>query len=64
MHIINPSEEIVSSIGNTLLSMDILSAQTDLENEFYASDLSENFIEMIRTISKNSLIGFKSFEIE
>lgn len=64
MHIINPSEEIVSSIGNTLLSMDILSAQTDLENEFYASDLSENFIEMIRTISKNSLIGFKSFEME
>lgn len=64
IHIVNPSEEIVSSIGNTLLARDMLSTQTDGENEFYASDLSENFIEMIKTISENSLIGFKSFEME
>lgn len=64
VHIINPSEEIISSIESTLSEKDMFSNNSTLENEFYASDLSENFIDMINTISENSLIAFKSFEIE
>ena len=47
LQIINPSEEIVYRIKEILEEKDMLAGESDTENIFYASDLSENFINMI-----------------
>jgi glutamate racemase len=64
--IINPSEEIVDSIYDILKEKDMLAMNSHVENIFYASDLSENFVRMIDRIFKNSdtKVEFKSFDIE
>jgi glutamate racemase len=64
--IINPSEEIVDSIYDILKDKDMLAMNSSVENIFYASDLSENFVRMIDRIFKNSdtKVEFKSFDIE
>jgi glutamate racemase len=64
--IINPSEEIVDSIHEILCEKNMLAENSDFENVFYASDLSENFVRMIDRIFKNSdtKVEFKSFDIE
>lgn len=64
--IINPSEEIVDSIHEILSEKNMLAENSDFENVFYASDLSENFVRMIDRIFKNSdtKVEFKSFDID
>jgi glutamate racemase len=52
--LINPSEEIVSSIDSILTERDMHSGESVIKNVFYASDLSENFINMIDAIMKGS----------
>lgn len=66
LRIINPSEEIVDSIYEILDQGDMLAKNSAVENIFYASDLSENFVRMIDRIFKNSdvKVEFKSFDIE
>ncbi len=48
--IINPSEEIVNDIYSTLKERDMFAGENDVDNVFYASDLSENFVKMIDRI--------------
>lgn len=66
LRIINPSEEIVHSISKILTERDMLAKQPDFENVFYASDLSENFVNMIERIFHNEEIKvkFKNLELE
>jgi glutamate racemase len=66
LQIIDPSEEIISSIEKVLTDNDLYSESSDLDNTFYASDLSENFINMINRIFENSefKVAFKNFDLE
>lgn len=66
LRIINPSEEIISSIDSALKKYDLHASPSDLGNIFYASDLSENFINMINRIFENSefKVAFKNFDLE
>lgn len=54
LRIINPSEEIIHSIHDILKERDMFAAGSAFENVFYASDLSENFTNMIETIFASS----------
>lgn len=66
LRIINPSEEIVDSIRYTLSENDMLADNPEVESVFYASDLSENFRNMIDLIfgDKSVKTKFKSLEID
>lgn len=54
LRIINPSETIVSRVISELRSGNLLSESPVCEDAFYASDLSENFTNMINHISSDS----------
>ncbi len=68
LKIIDPSEEILQSIKDHLISYNLLAEehlsndQLTMENSFYASDLSENFVNMINRIFQNSQFS-SSFKI-
>ena len=64
--IINPSEEIVKSIKKELIERDLLALHSDYDNTFYASDLSENFVNMINRIFERSefRVAFKNFDLD
>ncbi|MDD4564294.1 MAG: glutamate racemase [Eubacteriales bacterium] len=66
LRIINPSAEIIQSIIAELKAKDIFSDEPVFDNTFYASDLSENFVNMINRIFENSgfKVVFKSFDLE
>jgi glutamate racemase len=65
--IINPSEEIINDIDKILTERDMHSKESVYGNVFYASDLSENFLNMIDTIMKGSgvdaKVKFKNLEL-
>lgn len=48
--IINPSEAVIGRIDEILREKDMLAENSEYESTFYASDLSENFINMIDRI--------------
>ena len=58
VRIISSSEEVVKEIGSILSSKDMLAERNSEENVFYASDLSDNFINMI-----SMLLGSKQEEL-
>lgn len=66
LRIINPSEEIITSIKNILMENDSFALNSQYENVFYASDLSENFVNMINRIFENTEVNvqFKNLELE
>ncbi len=66
LRIINPSEEIICSIQQILTERSMLAIHSERENIFYASDLSENFMNMIETIfsSQEMKVQFKNLDIE
>lgn len=66
LRIINPSEEVAYSIKRTLKKGDMLAKDSDFENVFYASDLSENFVNMIDRIfyEEDVKVKFKNLELE
>lgn len=66
LRIINPSEEIIHSIERILRERDMLAGDFDFENIFYASDLSENFVNMIDRIfhDEDIKVKFKNLELE
>lgn len=68
LHIINPSQIIVSNIENILYERNMLAEKSDFENIFYASDLSENFINMIDHIfedeKEDAKTKFMNFDLE
>ncbi len=67
LKIVNPSYEIVERIHSVLAERNLLAANNDRENIFYASDLSENFVNMIQNIlktEKSSLtLKFKNLDL-
>ncbi len=65
LEIINPSKEIINEIKNILLSKDMMAEKNLEENRFYASDLSENFLNMIDRIFENPdvKVKFKNLDI-
>src|SRR5665648_791180 len=66
LKIIDPSEIVVSTIVEQLESKNLIADVPNYENVFCASDLSENFMNMIDRIFENSevKVKFKSFDIE
>ena len=66
LRIINPSEEIIQNIKAQLTDNGLLSEDPIFDNTFYASDLSENFVNMINRIFENSdfKVAFKSFDLD
>ncbi|MDD2190242.1 MAG: glutamate racemase [Eubacteriales bacterium] len=66
LRIINPSAEIIQNITAQLKDNDLLSDKPVFDNTFYASDLSENFVNMINRIFENSefKVAFKSFDLD
>lgn len=66
LSIVNPSKEIVRSIAKELEDRDLKADQPAGENTFYASDLSENFVNMINRISELSKtqVTFRNFNLE
>ena len=58
VRIISSSEEVVSTIGRILNDHDMLAGKNDEKSVFYASDLSENFLNMI-----TMLLGSKQEEL-
>ena len=66
LRIINPSAEIIQHITAQLKKYDLLADEPIFDNTFYASDLSENFVNMINRIFENSefKVAFKSFDLE
>jgi len=54
LHIIDPSKEILQYVSDTLDSCDIHAAESTPSHVFYASDLSENFVNMIDLIFSGS----------
>ncbi|MEG1930907.1 MAG: glutamate racemase [Anaerovorax sp.] len=62
LQIIDPSKEILQSITDSLGENHLLSDAPTFENTFYASDLSENFVNMINKIFENSNLDI-SFKI-
>ncbi|WP_027399964.1 glutamate racemase [Anaerovorax odorimutans] len=66
IRIINPSEEILESIKMKLKDNNLLANSPSIDNTFYASDLSENFVNMINRIFENSefKVAFKNFDLE
>ena len=67
LKIVNPSYEIIARIKQLLENQDLLAEENDRENVFYASDLSENFVNMIQKIletEKSDLIlKFKNLDL-
>ena len=67
LNIVNPSYEIVARIHQVLKDKDMLAANNDRENVFYASDLSENFVNMIQNILKTEksdlILKFKNLDL-
>lgn len=68
VRIVNPSKIIVSTIEKILKERDMAARGSDFRNVFYASDLSENFMNMIDHIFENETgnakVKFKNFDLE
>ncbi|MDR0885751.1 MAG: glutamate racemase [Clostridiales Family XIII bacterium] len=66
LRILNPSEIIIDSIRDILTEHDRLAAPHEKINNFYASDLSDNFVSMIDRIFDGTsyTVAFKNFDNE
>lgn len=61
--ILDPAEEMAARIKDVLTANKMLAKNSDLDNSFYASDLSENFVNMINRIFEDQgfNVSFQSF---
>ncbi len=66
LDIINPSDIVVGRIRETLDDRDGFASGSDFTNVFYASDLSENFLNMIDKIfsDEEKKVKFLNFDLE
>ncbi len=66
LDIINPSDIVAGRIREVLDDRDGFASESDFTNVFYASDLSENFINMIDNIFKDEekKVKFLNFDLE
>ena len=66
--IINPSSIVVGQIDRILTARDMHAKGSDFTNVFYASDLSENFINMIdyifADVDEDKKVKFMNFDLE
>ncbi len=56
MELLNPSEEVINSVGKMLEEKGMLAEPNDSRNLCYASDLSENFLNMINLFFDNDSV--------
>ena len=67
LRVVNPSYEIISRIEEILREKEMLAANNDGENIFYASDLSENFVNMIQKVLETEesdlILKFKNLDL-
>ncbi len=68
LRIVNPSSIVVNTIEDVLKTNDMLAKASDFTNVFYASDLSENFLNMIDHIfadeDEDKKVKFLNFDLE
>jgi len=68
LKIINPSDIVVNRVEEILADGDMFAEGSDFRNVFYASDLSENFLNMIDHIfaeeEEDAKVKFLNFDIE
>jgi glutamate racemase len=66
LQIVDPSEVIVENIFKVLDALEMCASNSKEESAFYASDLSENFVNMISRIFENTpvKIEFKNLELD
>mgnify|MGYP001016211595 CR=1 FL=1 len=66
LDIIDPSREIVTDVRRQLTERNLLAQNSDFENTFYASDLSESFVNMINRIFEINQfrVAFKNLELD
>lgn len=66
LKIVNPSQEVVGRIYEILKERDAFAHNSQFKSVFYASDLSENFLNMIDAIFDNTKVKvkFKSFDLD
>ena len=68
LNIVNPSSIVVDRIEEVLKERDMLAKDSDFKNVFYASDLSENFLNMIDHImadeAEDAKVKFVNLDIE
>ena len=66
LKIIDPSEIVISTIVEYLGNHNLIATNPVVDNTFYASDLSENFINMIDKIFETSdvKVKFKNFDLD
>mgnify|MGYP002627416118 CR=1 FL=1 len=68
LKIINPSDIVVNRVEEILADRDMFAEGSDFRNVFYASDLSENFLNMIDHIfaeeEEDAKVKFLNFDIE
>ncbi len=63
LRIINPSKEVVHNIGYVLKEKNMEASGSEFTNTYYASDLSENFLNMIdRICGADANVQFKNLE--
>ena len=65
LRIVNPSEEVVHRIHQVLENEDLFASERTGDHTFYASDLSENFVNMINRIFELTefRVAFKNFDL-
>ena len=66
LRIVDPSEEMLRSIEDALESNGIAAEEQEPDHKFYASDLSENFVNMIDIIFSGTgyPVSFDTFDLE
>ncbi|MDR1292619.1 MAG: glutamate racemase [Clostridiales Family XIII bacterium] len=66
LSIVDPSTEVIKSIEGSLAGYGLFADGAEAGHVFYASDLSENFVNMIERIFKGSgfTVAFKNFDLE
>jgi glutamate racemase len=66
LSIIDPSMEVIGSIEESLARHGMFADGSQAEHVFYASDLSENFVNMIDRIFEGSgfTVAFKNFDLD
>lgn len=68
LQIINPSSVVIGQIDRILTARDMHAEDSDFTNVFYASDLSENFVNMIdhifADVDEDKKVRFMNFDLE
>ena len=68
LRIVNPSSVVIQQISRILTERDMLARASGFTNVFYASDLSENFVNMIdhifADVEEDKKVKFMNFDLE